>query len=130
METFTQLDVWHVGMKLVKEVYVLTKKFSPDERFGLTSQLRRASTIILANYAEGYGRKTYPDKAHKYTIARGECSETHALLLVSVEIGEISREEADNAILLSIQTGKMLTGLIRAQKSINPNPNPNPNPVR
>ena len=78
MDSYTDLDAWKVGMDLVDEVYEITKKFPPTETYGMTAQMRKSSASILANIAEGFGRYTYPDKANKYTIARGECSETEA----------------------------------------------------
>lgn len=114
MKSYTDLEAWKKGMQLAKEVYELTKNFPQEEQFGLTSQMRKASTSILANLAEGFSRVTNADKAHKYTIARGECSETAALLHVSVALKIISMERAQKALELSQETGKTLTGLIRA----------------
>lgn len=126
MNSFTDLDAWKIGMELVKEVYRLTDSFPSAERFGLTSQLRRASTSILANLAEGFGRAGKADKAYKYTIARGECSETHALLLVSVGLNRLSEETAKYGIELVLREGRVFSGLIRAythsKKSSEPQP--------
>lgn len=129
MQSFEQLTVWQVGLKLVKEVYRLTQTFPAHERFGICSQLRRSSTSILANTAEGFSRYSAADKKHKYMIARSECSETLAFLLVSIELGFCSRPDAHLAVDLSKTTGKLLTGLISSHKTI-PTPNsllPTPN---
>ena len=99
-------------MKLVKQIYVVTKSFPPDERFGITAQIRRSSTSILANLAEGFSRKHDADKAYKYVIARGECSETLAFLLVAMELGYVEEHSAKPAITLTHETGKLLSGLI------------------
>jgi len=125
MESFENLIAWQSGMKLVKTVYTLTKQLPKEECYGLSSQLRRASTSILANLAEGYARKTPPDKASRYVIARGKCSETHALILICTELDYFSKDETRECIDLLHTTGKLLTGLIKAHSS-NPNPNPNP----
>ncbi|HAI97944.1 TPA: four helix bundle protein [Candidatus Peribacteria bacterium] len=111
LETFT---IWQKEMALTKEIYAVTKSFPPDERFGLTSQLRRAATSVLANTAEGLGRRMPADKANKYTIARGECSEVRALLLLSIELEYLSSIQANEAVNLLDEIGKMLNGLIRA----------------
>ena len=60
MKSYTDLEAWKVALDLVVEIYRITKKLPKEERYGLTSQLRRSSTSILANIAEGFGRFTYP----------------------------------------------------------------------
>jgi four helix bundle protein len=117
MATFTDLKAWQTGLELVKEIYFLTKKFPRDEFFGLTTQIRRSCTSILANLAEGSGRYTYRDKAGKYTIARGECTETEALLLTAIGLKFINTTEATKALELVHQTGRLTSGLIRSCKN-------------
>lgn len=112
MESYTDLDAWKVGMELVKEVYSLTKKFPKEELYGLMAQMKRSSTSILANIAEGFGRFTYPDKANKYTIARGECSETEAFLFIAVELKFVTNTEATGALELAKRERQVLSGLI------------------
>ena len=117
VESFTDLQAWQKGLRLSKEVYKLSGKFPRSELFALTSQIRRASTSILANIAEGFGRYTYADKAHKYTIARGECSEVHAFLLIAQELNLIAPDEIGDAIELSKEVGRILSGLIASCRS-------------
>ena len=117
MNSYTDLEAWKVGLELVKEIYLLTKRFPKDELYGLTSQVRRSSTSILANIAEGFGRFTYPDKANKYTIARGECSETESFLFVAIALSFITNEEARKALDRVIQVRRLLSGLITACKA-------------
>ena len=62
-KTFQDLIVWQKAHQFVLAIYTVTKKFPPDERFGLISQIRRASVSIPANIAEGFSKKTKPDKA-------------------------------------------------------------------
>jgi len=116
MQSFTELQVWQTGLILVKEIYTITKKFPREEIYGMTSQLRRSSTSILANLAEGSGRYTYADKAHKYTISRGECTETEAFLHISVALGFLSKTEITRALQLTHEVGKMISGLIASCK--------------
>ena len=115
-------------MDLVEEVYMLTRRFPKEEQFGLTSQVRRAATSILANIAEGFSRTTAADKAHKYIIARGECSETHALILIPIRLKILTEDQTKKSISLCIEIGKMLTALIQnySQQKSRPNPNPIP----
>lgn len=116
MQSFEDLDAWQEAMNLVAEVYTLTKNFPKEEVFGLTSQLKRASTSIVANIAEGFGRFTYPDKANKYTIARGEVSEVKAHLLIAIRVQMLSQKEAEKALQITETVGRLLSGLIASCK--------------
>lgn len=113
MNSFEQLQAWQKGMQLVKSIYELTKLFPAEEKFALTNQIRRASTSVLANVAEGFSRRTPADKIHKYTIARGECSEVLAFLLIAKSLGFIDNSKAVKPIALAEESGKLLSGLIR-----------------
>ncbi|KKW36838.1 hypothetical protein A2454_04550 [Candidatus Peribacteria bacterium RIFOXYC2_FULL_55_14] len=117
MDSFTDLQAWQKGLQMTKEIYKLSGKFPRSELFALTSQIRRASTSILANIAEGFGRYTYADKAYKYTIARGECSEVYAFLLIALELGFISRNDTETALNLNGEVGRILSGLISSCRS-------------
>lgn len=117
MESFIDLEAWKKGMLLVKEIYRLSKKFPKEEQFGLTSQIRKSATSTLANLAEGFGRASPPDKAHKYTIARGENSETHAFLFIAIELGFITKDDTSHALDLCAEVGRILTGLIQVYSS-------------
>ena len=117
MTRFTDLDAWNVGLDLVKEIYVLTKKFPKEELFGLTSQLRRSSKSILANMAEGCGRFTFADKAAKFVIARGECMETEAHIRIAIRLGFITQDESKRSLELIQHTGRLISGLISSVKN-------------
>ncbi len=113
MKHFTELDAWKVGTELMQEVYRLTKKLPEEERYGLTSQLRKSSKSILANIAEGFGKHTDPDKANKYTIARGECTETEAHLRMMVALHFVTDTDAEHALSLAMKMGQLTSGMIR-----------------
>ena len=115
METFEDLNAWKVSMDLIEEIYRITQKFPHEERYGLSQQMRRAAASIAANIAEGFGRFTYPDKANKYTIARGECAEVRAFLLIATRLGLMEKES--RALALTNDAGRLLNGLIKACKS-------------
>lgn len=82
MKNFRDLMVWEKAHKLTLEVYRLTKEFPKEEQYGITSQIRRASSSIPANIAEGCGRGSDADLARFLQIAMGSASEVeyHALL--------------------------------------------------
>jgi four helix bundle protein len=112
MSYFTQLQVWKKGLLLVVEVYRLSKSFPPEERYAMTSQIRKASTSILANVAEGASRYTFADKAAKFVIARGECAEVGAFLHVAVALKFLTISDIQIALQLQDEVTRMLSGLI------------------
>jgi four helix bundle protein len=114
MNSFTDLKAWQKGLELVEQIYRITQSFPRTELFGITSQLRRASSSILANIAEGHGRYTFDDKAHKYVIARGECSEVAAFIHISLRLKFITKIDAQLSLSLTDEIGRMLSGLIAA----------------
>ena len=77
--TYRDLDVWKVSLLLTTEVYRVTRRLPPDERFGLTAQMRRASVSITCNIAEGYGRATRGEYLNHISMARGSLNEVETL---------------------------------------------------
>lgn len=83
---FEKLEVWKESIKLVKAIYVLTNNFPENEKFGLVSQLRRATISISSNLAEGTSRSTDKDKAHYTTMAYSSTMEILNQLIISNEL--------------------------------------------
>ncbi|MEM1444846.1 MAG: four helix bundle protein [Planctomycetota bacterium] len=113
---YRKLDAWQRAMDAFDAVYALSRSFPTDERFGLTSQLRRAALSVPSNIAEGYGRKGRKEYLHHLFIARGSLMETETQLIAAVRQGFCSREDAKPAWALLDETGRLLTGLIRSLK--------------
>ncbi|GAB4048101.1 four helix bundle protein [Spirosoma litoris] len=86
---FRELIVWQKAHQLVLTIYNLTKAFPKDELFGLTSQLRRSAVSVPANIAEGYRKRTVPDKAKFLNIAQGSLDETHYYLILAHDLGYV-----------------------------------------
>lgn len=84
---FEDTTVWKDAVDLAVGIYQITKKFPPDELYAMTSQMRRASTSISANIAEGYGRVSKKDKVHFYTMSYGSLMELKSFLYLSKKIG-------------------------------------------
>lgn len=84
--SFEKLEVWNEAKEFTKCIYVLTSKFPDAEKFGLVSQLRRASVSICSNIAEGSARNSYKDKAHYTTMAFGSAIEVLNQLILSFEL--------------------------------------------
>src|ERR1700730_6582746 len=108
MQRFTDLIVWQRSHALVLQVYRLTMSFAPDERFGLTSQLRRAALSVPTNIAEGSKRQTNPEYARFLNIAEGSLAETEYLLMVSRDLGYLSATTTKPVISEAGEIAKML----------------------
>jgi len=117
MDDFKKLDVWTQLLKVNKMIYANTRLFPKDERFGLTSQIRRAAVSTISNLAEGCGRRHRKDRLRFFYISRGSLYEVECQLILAKEFGFIG-DAAFEISLLNIQRGKMiLSGLINHQKS-------------
>ncbi|NUQ56970.1 MAG: four helix bundle protein [Candidatus Paceibacter sp.] len=92
---FYKLDVWKLGMSIVKEIYSITKNFPNDEKFCLVSQIRRAAISVPLNIAEGSAKRTSKDFASFVRIALGSLMETMACIDISLEQKYISKEIYD-----------------------------------
>ena len=101
---FERLKVWQQSIALVKMVYQCTRNFPKEERFGLTSQIRRSSLGVPTNIAEGVSRKTQKDQAHFSTIAYGSLTETMNLLIVAKELNFIDSSSYDQCRQLIEET--------------------------
>ena len=111
MRPHENLDVWNKAMDFVVVVYQATECFPKEEKFGLTSQLRRAAVSIPANIAEGAARKSSKEFAHFLSNAQGSASEVETELLIAHRLGFLN--EANHSKLRNSldEIGRMLTGL-------------------
>ena len=117
MRDFKKIQVWQKAHTFVLAIYKMTESFPDEERFGLTSQIRRAAASIPTNIAEGAGRDTQKEFARFVQIATGSASEVEYQLLLSHELGYLPTEQytALEATITEIQ--KMLHGFAKALKS-------------
>jgi four helix bundle protein len=91
--SFEKLEVWNESKELTKSIYLLTSIFPDSEKFGLVSQLRRASVSICSNIAEGSARKSFKDKAHFTTMAFSSTVEVLNQLILSFELNFINEKD-------------------------------------
>lgn len=89
---FEKLEVWQNSRQLVKEIYLATSSFPENEKFGITNQLRRASTSISANIAEGFSRQSNKEKSRFLNIAFGSTIEVINFLILSSDLGFLMAE--------------------------------------
>ena len=112
MKDFRNLNVWEKGHKITVSIYKLTQSFPKEEMYGLTSQIRRASTSIPTNIAEGCGRGSDADFARFLQMSFGSANETEYLLLLCFELGYISEENYLELNISIQEIKKMLSKLI------------------
>src|SRR5438128_8452960 len=98
-------------MDLAVYCYEITKPFPIEERYGLTSQIRRAAVSVPANIAEGQARFHTKEFLNHLSIARGSLAESETLLLLSQRVGFLSQEPVDTLLTVSDEIGRMLAGL-------------------
>jgi four helix bundle protein len=113
---YRDLIVWQRAMDLVETVYRLTRKFPEHERFGLTSQIRRAAVSVPSNIAEGHGRHTTREFLHFLSIASGSLREVQTDLLIAHRLHYIEESETQDAISVTNAVSSMHHGLVRSLK--------------
>jgi four helix bundle protein len=111
MRPHEKLDVWKKSIDFVVALYKATESFPKDEKFGLTSQLRRASVSIPANIAEGAGRKSDREFAHFLSNSQGSASEVDTELLIAHRLTLLPESEYLKLRSSLDEIGRMLTGL-------------------
>lgn len=114
MANYKNLDVWKFSMQLVKDIYLLAKKYPREELFALASQTKIAAVSIPSNIAEGLGRQYKKDTVQFLHIARGSIYELETQLHVALMI-EIIDNNQFQLINNSLETVlKLLNGLINS----------------
>lgn len=109
----SNLVVWEKAYEFALAVYRVTASFPNDEKYVLTSQLRRAALSISANIAEGKGRATEKDFLRFLHIARGSLEECKVYILFARDLSYINKQSHDELISSSEEIGRMLNGLIK-----------------
>jgi len=86
---FQDLRIWQKGIEVVKDIYMLTKKFPKEELYGLTSQIRRSAISIPSNIAEGFRRYHNKEYRQFLYIALGSCAELETQIIIANELDYI-----------------------------------------
>jgi four helix bundle protein len=98
MRNFRNLEIWKRSIELSKEIYRITSHFPAEERYGITSQMQRASVSIASNIAEGASRKSEVDFARFLEMAIESAFEVETQLIIACGIGYIKPSEQDKYI--------------------------------
>lgn len=117
MRPHYKLDAWKNAMDLVDEIYKITDNFPGEEKFGLTSQMRRSAISVPSNVAEGAARKSQAEFAHHINIAKGSLSELETQLIISKRQNYI--EDISELVELIAKVSSQLSGLYNHVKSEN-----------
>jgi four helix bundle protein len=111
--SYKDLVVWRKGIELAKLIYPLSARFPADERFGLTSQIRRASVSVPSNVAEGQARHTTGEFVQFISHAEGSVAEVDTHLVIAVELDFITKKQAAPCFDLVDEERRMLNALRR-----------------
>lgn len=122
IKTYRDLIVWQKSVAFVTSFYTTTKLFPQEEKFGIVSQLNRASVSIPSNIAEGYGRESSKNYLQFLKIARGSLMETETLIEISKNLNFINELTYNSMTNDLNEISKILQGLIKSvQQKINVN---------
>ena len=113
MRPHQNLEAWNQALEFVINVYKLTERFPKEERYGLTSQVRRAAVSIPANIAEGAGRHSKKEFAHFLSNSQGSASELETELLIAFRLGYLDETNFARLINQLERIGRLITGLRR-----------------
>lgn len=118
IRSFTDLNTWREGHKLVLMVYNATERFPKKEIFCLVIQMRRAVISITSNIAEGFSRQTSREKYQFYSIAHGSLTEIQNQLLIAKDLGYIDEKEFHKIADQTVLVHKLITGLKKSVRKI------------
>ena len=120
LKNFKELKVWQKAYQLCLDIYHISKDFPNEEKFGLTSQIRRAAVSIPSNISEGYGRRTTQDYIRSLYIAYGSNCELETQTLLYGDLACITVEKQNSLLEKISEVERMLKALIKSlEKKIN-----------
>jgi len=122
LKSYKELKVWEKAYQVCLDLSQITRNFPQEEKYGLTSQIRRAAISIPSNIAEGYGRKTTGEYIQALYVAYGSLCELEIQILLAVGLGYLSSEK--NTVFQKEigDVERMLKGLIKSLRNKHSNP--------
>ncbi len=118
IESFEDLLVWQKGMKIVRQVYLITRDGKLSKDFNLRDQLRGAALSIPSNIAEGFERASRKEYLNFLNIAKGSAGEVRSLLRVAVEIGYLEEPKYIELQEMILELSRYLSNQIKSLKKI------------
>ncbi len=117
LKSYQGLEVWKKSIDLAEQVYRASAQFPPEEKYGLTNQIRRAAASIPANIAEGAERNATREFLQFLGIASGSLAEVETFLILAQKLGMMSSEQSALLQEQAAEVGRMLNGLKRSLRS-------------
>ena len=116
MRSHNKLDAWKKAIDFVVAIYKATDNFPKEEKFGLTSQLRRAAVSIPANIAEGAARRSSKEYTQFLSHSQGSASEVETELLIAFRLGFLTKAKYEELYRDLDDIGRMITGVSKYLK--------------
>ncbi|UCE99250.1 MAG: four helix bundle protein [Planctomycetota bacterium] len=113
IKSFKDLKIWNKGIKLIEDVYKVSKSFPKEETYGLRSQLRRSAVSIPSNIAEGFARFRNKEYRKFLYISLGSCAELTTQIIIASRLKYIEKTKADTILSGIDEISKMTTNLIK-----------------
>jgi len=113
MKNFKKLIIWQKGFKIALDSYKITKEFPVEEKYGLVSQINRASISISSNIAEGSSRRSEKDYFRFLEIALGSCFELESQLLITLELSFGNNQKIEGLLGEIDEEQKMLIAFMK-----------------
>jgi four helix bundle protein len=111
---YQDLIAWQKAMNLAERVYRATSAMPPEERFGLTAQMRRAAVGVPANIAEGQGRRTCGEFLNQLSAAHGSVRELETHVILAGRLGQLPGDSVEDILNAASEVGKLVTGLAKS----------------
>jgi len=109
VKSFKELKMWQKGVEIVKDIYTLTNRFTKEELYGLTSQMRRSAISVPSNIAEGFKRSYNKEYKQFLHIALGSLAELETQLIIAKELGFIKDNELNDIVEKIDHVSKMVS---------------------
>jgi len=113
IKTYRDLEIWRLGIEIVKEVYRLTKEFPRHEIYGLVSQMRRSAVSIPSNVAEGFRRQHNREYRQFLCVSLGSCAELETQATIARELSYISENEEGQLLEKLDHECRMISNLMK-----------------
>ena len=117
LKSYQDLEVWKKSIDWVERIYRVSSGFPPEERFGLTSQIRRAAVSVPANVAEGAARTGTREFLQFLSVASGSLAEVETFLILAGRLGYLAEPDRQALEAEADEISRMLGGLKRSLQS-------------